>query len=193
MTDQPSTPVATTAAPVECTPANTAAAEGVLSQWLKVTEGMGSERKDAFRSQVSGMLDALKLVVQQKFNFDTHVAKIEVTEGDQTYLVYFHYQIPLVKPADRRPKPDASAKLSGIVKDPSVTKSAPMSAMLAIHMYIAGQATNRSVQLQADVPGLIKYYERFGYTIDEGQQSAQKPLMTATQDEMSLSTAATSQ
>ncbi|HJP75567.1 MAG TPA: hypothetical protein VJ914_14955 [Pseudonocardiaceae bacterium] len=192
MTENTSTPHVTTPVPVDVAATDVAEAGVLLNQWLGAIESVSSDLREAFRSQVNGIVDALKLVVQQKFGYQTCVGKIVVTGDSQSYSIFFHYQIPLVSSSDRRPKADTAAKLAGIVKDPRATTSTPPATMLAVHMFIAGKATGRTVQLQADTPGLIKYYEKFGYTVDEGQSGVQKPTMTATLDAMSLSNAAKS-
>lgn len=192
MTEHQSTPLVTTPVPADLAATDVAEAQVLLNQWLSAIENVSPDRKEAARSQVNGIVDALKLVVQQKFNYQTHVGKIVVTGDSQSYSVFFHYQIPLVSPSDRRPKADTAAKLAGIVKDPRVTAKTPPLTMLAVHMFVAGQSTNRTVQLQADYLGLVPYYEKFGYTVDEGQSNALKPNMTATLDAMSISEASKS-
>jgi hypothetical protein len=188
MTDQPSAQIATTATPVELTAADTAGARELLARWLVEIDSSANRRKEAFRSQVNGILDGLKLVEVQRFKHDTHVCRIDVT--DRSHPVFFKYQVPVVAAADRRPEANAPTTLAGIVKDPAMADSVPKPAMLAIHAYVAAQATNRSAKLQADAPALIAYYEQFGYRVNVGEEKSDKPYMTATLDEMSRSEAA---
>ncbi|WP_157357721.1 hypothetical protein [Amycolatopsis nigrescens] len=189
MTDQPvALTEATNEPPVDVLATDVPAVDIILKEWSSKVEGMA--RQESYRSQINGMRDALKLVVAPKFGHETHVGKISVNSDGGPFLVFFHYHVPLVSSSDRRPKQNAPVKLAGIVKDPRMTTSVPAGTMLGVHKFVAGKATNRSVQLQADYRKLIAYYQTFGYSVDAGQESADKPNMTATLDAMTVSEAA---